>query len=1058
MATKTKTESKTVTTKKPSGLTTSRKKLKFILTWKIVDANHGKGQELQWRTNRMKKNKWKSVTVGKTATSATIALKQEDCYPTDGKKPVTEITFRVRGKRSPDSTVTTTRNGSDTTETTTNYTYNWSKWAEHAYKLHPHAKPTLTPSWDSSHTNQADFAWATTVSDDDAYPYSSVKWESIVVANSNETNGAKLTWKTSNVGWQTGTSAATGGTITIPESVDLTAAAYTRWVRIRSRGIGGASDWRYAKHVYSTPYKPKNLKAKIESVSGGNTTVKMSWEIASNASHPIDQVSVQWYIGTPAAGRACPDANFTTALTMADTDGTNTARFVISNRTVGADECLWVKIQALHDANTNTSSPLLVQSGSLTAPSGVTVTADAYTAMATVEAVNESDVPDSKLAVIFRKEGQADYVCGIMDGESSVDVRCAPWGTAEISFGVYAFQGSYTSSQRADGTTQYAVTANMRSSTVWQGGSVPVAPANVTATISRVGEVLLTWAWSWSSANRAEVSWSQNQYAWESTDGPETYLLESIHAAKLRVSDLETGITWYFRVRLAQQDGTDLTYGPYSDTQAVTLSTAPEKPAFAISDAIIARGKKISATWTFESTDGTTQAYAEIWTATVSGSTVTPVARVISTTTAKTCQIPVTWANGTAVNLICRVTSTGGLHSEWSDPVTLHVATPPTCTITQTSLAWVEIPLIYPAADLYPESSTDLVYPSDGRLDGGEDILTAMPLTVTVTGAGAGGITTLAIERSVAYQMDRPDEDVFNGYEGETIAVLTQTGEAQITVTDEDLIGLLDDGARYRIVATVTDGLGQSASAEQKFIVMWAHQAIIPEATVTVDEGNMVAMITPTAPEGTQTGDVCDIYRLSADKPELIVSGGAWGETYVDPYPAFGTCGGHRVVFRSVNGDYITADNHPAWIDLQQPEGDTLDMAYAVIDFDRGRVALEYNIALSNAWQKDFQETKYLGGAVQGDWNPAVSRTGTISTVVIAASDLETITAMRRLATHAGICHVRTPDGSSFAADVEVSENRSYDRTGDWVDFNLSVTRVDPEGLDGVTYAQWITD
>ena len=61
---------------------------------------------------------------------------------------------------------------------------------------------------------------------------------------------------------------------------------------------------------------------------------------------------------------------------------------------------------------------------------------------------------------------------------------------------------------------------------------------------------------------------------------------------------------------------------------------------------------------------------------------------------------------------------------------------------------------------------------------------------------------------------------------------------------------------------------------------------------------------------------------------------------------------------------------------------------------------------------------------------------------------------MRRLATYPGICHVRTPDGSSFSCDIQVSEKKDHDnkmRT----DFSLTIKKVDSEELDAVTEEQW---
>lgn len=333
--------------------------------------------------------------------------------------------------------------------------------------------------------------------------------------------------------------------------------------------------------------------------------------------------------------------------------------------------------------------------------------------------------------------------------------------------------------------------------------------------------------------------------------------------------------------------------------------------------------------------------------------------------------------------------------------------------------------------------------------------LTRMPLTVTAIGAGAGGKTTIAIERAEDYHMDRPDELHYNGFEGETIAIVNQTGEGAVVVGEDSLIGMLDDGAKYRIVATVSDGLGQSASATVDFEVHWEHQALIPKATAEIVDEERIAKITPIAPEGVGVGDYCDIYRLSADRPELIYKGAQFGTIYVDPYPAIGSVGGHRIVFKTVNGDYITEDQKPAWIDLREEENDFLDFDRVIIDFDGEQVFLYYNVDTSNQWSKDFMETKYLGGSIQGDWNPAVSRNASVGATTLTALDADTIQKMRLLATYSGICHIRTLDGSSFACDIQVQESRVHDTYGNRADFSLTVTRVDTEGFDCVTLAEW---
>ena len=301
--------------------------------------------------------------------------------------------------------------------------------------------------------------------------------------------------------------------------------------------------------------------------------------------------------------------------------------------------------------------------------------------------------------------------------------------------------------------------------------------------------------------------------------------------------------------------------------------------------------------------------------------------------------------------------------------------------------------------------------------------------------------------------MDRPDEDVFNGHEGEIVASSEPDANGVITFTQDGLLGYLDDGAKYIVVITASDNIKQSETAELDFEVSWDHQAVTPAGTASLvadeESGYTVAHLSPILPLGAEgEGDVCDIYRLSADKPELVYKGAAFGEVYVDPYPTIGENGGYRYVCRTANGDYITEDNTIAWYDIAL-EYDSLSQ---IIDFDGDRVELTYNTDLSSTWTKDFQQTKYLGGSVQGDWNAGALRSSSVNGVAVIATDQDVISKMRKLANYTGICQVRTRDGSNYAADVQVTETRGYGPTDLTANFSLTITKVDPETLAGYAY------
>ena len=982
-------------TKKPTGLSIARNGWKYTFSWKIADDNYSGGQTLQWRVNS---KAWTTVTVGAAATTKSVTLTAANYYPAATLK-ISTVSFRVRGKKT----------GAD-----------WSAYSEASYSVAVPPVPKVTAELTQS--NVTEFSWD--INATGRQHFINAEWQSIRVKASDVTNGADLRWTTSNAGWATGTGSASDSITRTEDSTLLARDSYTRWVRVRSRGPAGASAWRYSKHVYATPYAPV-VKTGKATEKGASTAVTMSWTAKANASHPIDYVEAQYKIGTPQADMEAPSGSWSVGGTVKDTTGTDAASFLVQDQ-VGLDECLWVRAAAYHDANTGESTPFLAKKGKLKVPTGLTVSTNSSTHRATITATNASSVPDSAIAVRFQNGDAKPFIIGIIPhGQTSITVQCPAWDGA-VAFGVAAFQGSYTYTTE-DNVRRYTVTANMKSDTVWDGGSVPLAPSTVTADMTDTeGEVLVTWDWPWTDATQAEVSWAQNPNAWESTVQPATYVLDNIYASNLRVSGLAMGLTWYFRVRLGNG-----TWGPYSDTVAVDLSSAPSIPVLTLSEAVIPEGGTVTASWAYVSTDGTAQAAAEICEVTVDGSDITYGDIIAQAATAQSAVISDPgWTTGESYYLAVRVTSESGRVSAWSDPVPVTIADPVTAAITQSSLVSMII--------------------DDG--DGGTRTVTAlnaMPLTVTVSGAGAGGTTAVIIERAETYIMDRPDESQFNGYEGETVYLYSQTGEAQITIDREDLIGVLDDGAPYRLIATVSDSYGQSAETSIGFEVHWSHQAVLPEGEAEIS-GN-VAVITLDTPTGYLAGDTCDIYRLSADKPMLIVEGGLFGESYVDPFPTIGEPGGYRLVYKTADGDYITDDNTMAWLDL--PAGITEQLT--IIDFGGRQVILELDMATAHSWEKDFTETTYLGGSVQGDWNLSTHRSTSVTADTVVIDDPDLIADMRRLAVYPGICHVRTVDGSTFTADVQVSENRTYTQAGKVAAFTVTIRQVEPEQLDGVLAEDW---
>lgn len=1012
--------------KKPTGLSITRKDNKFTISWKIGAQDYGAGQNLRYRTKTKsgKWRKWVDVSVGNTTTSKVITLSKNSYYPNTDKY-LMGIEFQIRGRRKSYTT------GSGSKEVT--HTPDWSEWSSKIMSLTAPAKPSLSASLGLS--NVTTFSWSVPATESDAKPYFKYEYQSILVKECTEVDGSKLHWKTSARGYRSGNGTATSGSLPITEETEtVERTSYTRWFRVRTKGPAGTSDWRYAKHVYAIPYAAVINKVKA-TPKPNKILVDVTWTATKNAAYPIDNTNVEYCIGVPSENMGLPsDPQWTGASTSKDTNGTDKSVFYIDD-VLHDDQCLWVRVVTKHDTYENYSLPVRALVGSLKNPTNLTVTTSGQ--QATVSATNESDAceytgsdPKVKrlfLAVYYRgaKYNTIGYIVGIIPtGTSSVNITL-PNQTDETAYsiGVKAVVGTYIGNS--------ITSTMMESETIWTTANVPEAPSESEWEYDG-RNLLLSWSWDWEDADSVELSWSEDPEAWNSTNEPDTYVIDK-KATSWTISELEAGKTYYIKIRLIDSSRSEEVYGPYCETIEAYLTAPPLKPDLVVSEGIITDQGKVTASWNYLSGDGSDQVYAEI--SVFDGTDIgEPIAHTESSQHITIYAAEQEWERGETYQLVLRVKSESGSFSEYSDPVSVEIA----------ELLQAEI----------TSDSFEIITVHDDTSETREvTALTEMPLLLSVAGAEEKGITSIAIERAEDYRLDRPDEEETTGYEEETVYLTSFMGEGSVTIDNDDLEGYFDDGAKYRLIVTVSDDLGQSTFDSIDFEVHWEHQALIPEGTVVIDGD--IAKITPIEPTGALTGDYCDIYRLSADKPVLIYPNAIFGETYVDPYPAIGEYGGHRIVFRTKNGDYITDDNSFAWKDFGPDEGDTFITTESIIDFALDKVQLKYDLQLSSEWAKDFRLTKYLGGSIQGDWNVGVERNATINAVDLAINNKEAIQAMRRLAEYTGICHIRSTDGSSYSADVQVSEDLGYDTAGKVASFTLKISRVDPEDYDGMPLEVW---
>ena len=970
--------------KAPTGLSIARNGSRFTFSWKKGDSDYGNGQHLQYSING---GGWVKPAIGKSATSYAVT-----------NASVKTITFQVQGNRKK------YKKGGKTVNP------GWSAWASKTWTATVPQKPKV--SYEMGSANSGTFEWSVETSDTDTATFTRTEWQKCLSRSNANPPGS---------GWSASTNAGKSGSVTITEeSEDISAGALVRWFRIRSVGPAKATDWVYYRHAYSTPASP--ILDAASAVSGGTfTRITAEWRGSYGLLNPIDEITVQYAIDTPVDGDlTAPVSGWDDAITVSANGGNDK---VITNidEAPGPDQCLWVRIASKHDEQASYSNAICALVGTLQIP-GLEATPDKSSGDV-LFVIEENTSCDAAGTVIFYRpesDPSADQIVAVLPrGTTRFTVNVPEMKSAsKTCFGAYAFLGTYEG---------LSVNAVMKSGIVLVSDIMSVAPEWVTVSEWTHGDaVRIGWPWSWDGANQAELSWADHEDAWESTDEPESYIIENRQISSWVISELEEGKKWYFRVRLLYSGEDEEVTGPWSDTYSYNLSGIPDRPALSLSKAVVNAGGSFTTRWGSTSGDGTAQAYAEV--CEIAGDEYIPIAHVDES---QSVELAPGWETGTAHHLAVRITSTSGRQSEWSDPVSIYVAEPVTVSMTDSNF-----------------ENIIGIDPIEEPL-----LMIEMPLSVTVTGAGVSGTTTVSIIRRDDYHIYRPDEKDYDGYAGETIATVTRSGEGQLTIGLDDLIGSLDNGARYLLSCSVVDEYGQTAKREYPFTVDWSHKAGTPGAKVRIDKWMRIAVITPKAPENFVQGDTCDIYRLSADAPQLIYKGAEFGVSYVDPFPAFGDFCGHRLVTRTANGDYATADGALAWFDAGVNEGDVLLERIMVIDVDGDQISLPYNIELSNSWNKDFERTAYLGGSVQGDWNPAITRDMSANTVVLRGRDLDKQLSMRDLAGFAGVAHIRTPDGSSLTADIQVNETYSYQNKR--VTYTLAIKAIDPQGQDGMTLTQW---
>jgi hypothetical protein len=497
-----------------------------------------------------------------------------------------------------------------------------------------------------------------------------------------------------------------------------------------------------------------------------------------------------------------------------------------------------------------------------------------------------------------------------------------------------------------------------------------------------------------------ELSWSDEEDTWKSTEEPKTHEfawsdgpktvggVTYQDSAEITIKGLSEGTKYFVKAR-RYLDTDTTTYSAYSNTETVITTETPETIVAVCDRYVVSNGSLplrwtlsgngLQAKWQVVSSDGKIIADGE-------GS--------IGATQISADRLATFASNGTVTFTVQASTGSGWVSSE---PQKVTIMQPPTLSISRAASLTAQ-PVTFTAT---ASSQCDLI--------------------VILTSKGAVGQFPQGVLRQTAG--DTIHSDVYKP---------TWTASGNNFTATITLPGGLDlwDGGGYTLSVVAVDRATKLRSSERTadFKVAWANPAVSPEDATTltvqdtIDEDGIrtrAVEITLTAPTGASETDVYDIYRMDGDEVRLIGEGFPLEFTTVDTYAPFGTDEElfYRIALRTVDGDVEYDD-----VEYEFP-CDSLRF-----DWAGGSLELPYNLAIGDKYAKDTDIRQHLDGSSDAYWNPNITRTASLKTDVVPLYQDREIEAVRRLARYPGAVFVRTPNGCAYEADVQVSDMSSSNK------------------------------
>lgn len=535
------------------------------------------------------------------------------------------------------------------------------------------------------------------------------------------------------------------------------------------------------------------------------------------------------------------------------------------------------------------------------------------------------------------------------------------------------------------------------------------------------------------------------------------------------IDNLESGQTWFFRVRASNSVGKS----GWSEIYSVLLGKIPDAPTTWSDTTSVVVGETVDLYWMHNAEDGSSQTAAQIE-ITVNGTTktITRSGSDISTETGVASYYTYDVRNDTTDTLLDSSgsnildSSDGNILSQNRDIFgegttvewrvrTKGILTTPNSGYGEWSVKRTIIVYASPGIELTVSQYPSFISPLD--------TLTSFPIYIRA-------VATPSTQRAVGWNLKvvsnqsyitedlvgelkrvNKDSEVFSRY----IPAESNTLSMSLSAGDIDL----ESGCSYTLTLDVAMDSGLTASSSLDFDVEWADGEHIPDAEISIDDVALCAYISPYCVDDEDVlvnNVVLSVYRREYDGRFKLIQDNIPNDRSIsvtDPHPALDYARYRIVAMSQSTGevDYYDPTDIPVGetsiiIQWDETFGEFLreeDNPDERVEepWSGSVLRLPYNVSISDKYDMDVNLAEYIGRSHPVSYYGTQLGIGGSWSTDIPRDDTETLYALRRLAIYPGNVYVREPSGVGYWAKINVSLNKNYDSM--LIPVSLDVTRVE---------------